>query len=62
MTMRIPNYSPLIDGNKRTALVMMATIIIKNGFEPVASEADATLTFMALAIACLVWNDYVSRL
>jgi pimeloyl-ACP methyl ester carboxylesterase len=51
MTMRIPNYSPLIDGNKCAALVMMATIIIKNGFELVANEADATLTFMALAIA-----------
>jgi death on curing protein len=45
----IARNHPFIDGNKRAALVTAATFLIKNGFELVASEADATLTFMALA-------------
>jgi death on curing protein len=40
---------PFIDGNKRTALVVAAVFLINNGFELIASEADAVLTFMALA-------------
>jgi death on curing protein len=45
----IARNHPFIDGNKRTALVTAATFLFKNGSELVASEADATLTFMALA-------------
>jgi death on curing protein len=45
----IARNHPFIDGNKRAALVTAATFLIKNAFELVAGEADATLTFMALA-------------
>jgi death on curing protein len=45
----IARNHPFIDGNKRAALVTAATFLIKNAFELVAGEADATLIFMALA-------------
>jgi len=40
---------PFIDGNKRTAGMVMFTFLKLNGLEPVASEADYYATMMAVA-------------
>jgi death on curing protein len=45
----IARNHPFIDGNKRTALVTAAVFLLKNGYELVAPEADAVVTFLALA-------------
>jgi death on curing protein len=45
----IARNHPFVDGNKRTALVTAAVFLIENGYELVASEADAVLTALALA-------------
>jgi death on curing protein len=45
----IARNHPFIDGNKRTAYVVGELFLGLNGFELVASDADAVLTFMALA-------------
>ena len=45
----IARNHPFVDGNKRTALVTAAVFLMENGHELVASEADAALTFLALA-------------
>ena len=37
------------DGNKRIALVAVDVFLLLNGYELVASEVDATVTFQALA-------------
>ena len=38
-----------IDGNKRTAFVTAAAFVDSNGYELIASEAEATLAMLALA-------------
>lgn len=38
-----------VDGNKRTALVTSVTFLLRNGFDCHATEAEAALTFVALA-------------
>jgi death-on-curing protein len=40
---------PFIDGNKRTAGMVMFTFLRLNGLEPVASELDYYQTMMAVA-------------
>lgn len=45
----IARNHPFIDGNKRTALVCCFTFLELNGRTVAAPEADAVLTFMALA-------------
>jgi death on curing protein len=45
----IARNHPFADGNKRTALVAAFTFLELNGFEVVADEADAVVTFLALA-------------
>lgn len=45
----IARNHPFVDGNKRTALVTAAVFSLENGHELVANEADAVLTFLALA-------------
>ena len=38
-----------VDGNKRVGLVVAATFLLLNGYELIASEADAVAVIMALA-------------
>ncbi len=45
----IAKNHPFIDGNKRTAYVVMETFIIKNGFQLIAETTDKYLTFLSLA-------------
>jgi death-on-curing protein len=45
----IARNHPFLDGNKRTALVCAFTFLELNGSEISAPEADAVLTFLALA-------------
>jgi death-on-curing protein len=45
----IARNHPFIDGNKRTALVCAFAFLELNGWEISAPEADAVLTFLALA-------------
>jgi death-on-curing protein len=40
---------PFVDGNKRTANVVSLLFLLKNGFRVEASDADMTVTFIALA-------------
>jgi death on curing protein len=45
----IARNHPFADGNKRTAMVSSFTFLELNGYEVTADEADAVLTFLALA-------------
>ncbi len=45
----IARNHPFVDGNKRTALVTSVTFLLRNGFDCHATEAEAALTFVALA-------------
>ncbi len=45
----IAKNHPFIDGNKRTAYVVMETFIIKNGFQLTAEPTDKYLTLLSLA-------------
>ena len=45
----IAGNHPFIDGNKRTAFLAAATFLAINGYDLIASEADATLKTLALA-------------
>jgi death-on-curing protein len=45
----IARNHPFIDGNKRTAYVAMELFLTLNGHNLTASDADAVLTFLALA-------------
>ncbi len=40
---------PFVDGNKRTAAVVSLLFLLKNGLRIVASDADMTVIFIALA-------------
>jgi death-on-curing protein len=40
---------PFVDGNKRTANVVSLLFLLKNGIRVEASDADMTVTFIALA-------------
>lgn len=45
----IARNHPFVDGNKRTAFVVAATFLAKNGLTLQASEAEVVLTFLRLA-------------
>ncbi|MEQ1932653.1 MAG: type II toxin-antitoxin system death-on-curing family toxin [Fimbriimonadaceae bacterium] len=45
----ISGNHPFIDGNKRTAFVVMATFLVRNGLRMTAGEIQAVLCFQALA-------------
>lgn len=45
----IAKNHPFIDGNKRTAFVVMEVFLLLNGAELTASDADCVTTFLALA-------------
>jgi death-on-curing protein len=45
----IAKNHPFVDGNKRTAYVVMETFLIKNGFELEATPVEKYLTFLPLA-------------
>jgi death-on-curing protein len=45
----IAKNDPFIDGNKRTALVVMRTFLLLNGFNLKAAQEEKYLTFMSLA-------------
>jgi death-on-curing protein len=45
----IARNHPFIDGNKRTAYVVCELFLALNGFVLTSSDADSTLTFLALA-------------
>jgi death-on-curing protein len=40
---------PYVDGNKRVALVAMAALLVRNGYELTATNAEAVSTMLALA-------------
>jgi len=40
---------PFVDGNKRTATVVSLLFLLRNGLRIEASDADMTVTFIALA-------------
>jgi death-on-curing protein len=48
---------PFLDGNKRTAYVAMETFLGLNRFRFLASDEDATLTFLALAAGDVSEDD-----
>src|SRR5580658_7886618 len=45
----ISSNHPFVDGNKRTALVVSFGFLDVNGYEVIASQEDAFLTFLGLA-------------
>lgn len=45
----IANNHAFLDGNKRTAYVVMETFIVRNGFELRATQQEKYLTFLSLA-------------
>ena len=45
----IAKNHPFIDGNKRTALVVMRTFLLVNGFNILATQQEKYLTFLKLA-------------
>jgi len=53
----IAKNHPFIDGNKRTALVVMRTFLLLNGLDLNASQEEKYFTFMALADGSLSEND-----
>jgi death-on-curing protein len=53
----IAKNHPFIDGNKRTALVVMRTFLLLNGLDLNATQEEKYFTFMALADGSLSEND-----
>jgi death-on-curing protein len=45
----IAKNHPFVDGNKRTALVVMETFLDLNGFELIADDAACVVVFQAIA-------------
>jgi death-on-curing protein len=56
----IAKNHPFIDGNKRTALVVMRTFLLLNGFSLNASQEEKYLTFLKLAEGNLSEEDLVN--
>lgn len=48
---------PFVDGNKRTATVVSLLFLLKNGLRIAASDADMTVTFIALAAGELTEDE-----
>lgn len=53
---------PFIDGNKRAALLAVGLFLHLNGWRLQASQADATLTMLAVAAGDLGENDFAAWL
>lgn len=53
---------PFLDGNKRTGFMMGAGFLERNGFEFVATEAEAVLRTLALAAGEMSEGDYAAWL
>lgn len=58
----IAKNHPFIDGNKRTAFVVMEVFLLLNGAELTASDADCVTTFLALAAGELSEEEVVEWL
>jgi death on curing protein len=62
----IARNHPFVDGNKRAAFVALETFLILNGFELVASDAEATVMMMEMSAgeiadaAFIAWVKRVS--
>lgn len=55
----IARNHPFIDGNKRTALVMIRTFLLLNGVDLKASQEEKYVTFLQLAQGALTEEDLV---
>lgn len=53
----IEKNHPFVDGNKRTAFVVMRTFLLLNGFDLKASQEEKYLTIMELASGTLTENE-----
>jgi death on curing protein len=53
----IAKNHPFIDGNKRTALVVMRTFLLLNGYNLSATQEEKYLTFLKLAEGNLTEDD-----
>ena len=61
----IARNHPFVDGNKRAAFVALETFLILNGFELLASDAEATVMMMEMSAGAIsddVFMDWVKRL
>jgi death-on-curing protein len=61
----IARNHPFVDGNKRAAFVVLETFLILNGFELLASDAEATVMMMEMSAGAIsddVFMDWVKRL
>lgn len=58
----IAKNHPLVDGNKRTALVATRTFLLINGYQLSASQAEKYLTFLALAEGSLSEDELAAWL
>ena len=56
----IAKNHPFIDGNKRTALVVMRTFLLLNGFNLKATQEEKYLTFLKLAEGNLSEEELVN--
>lgn len=55
---RITKNHPFIDGNKRTAYVVMVVFLKLNGYELVASKEEKVIKFVQLASSQLTAADF----
>ncbi len=55
----IAKNHPFIDGNKRTALVVMRTFLSVNGYDLRATQEDKYITFLSLADGSLGEDELV---
>jgi len=53
---------PFLDGNKRTGFMMGAGFLVRNGYEFVASEAEAVIRTLALAASEMTEAAYATWL
>jgi death-on-curing protein len=58
----ISQNHPFIDGNKRTAFLSMAVLLMKNGLRLHASEPDAYSTMIGVAAGALTEAELASWL
>jgi death on curing protein len=52
-----PHSHPFVDGNKRTALVVMESFLILHGFELKADDAEVVAVILALAAGDVTEDD-----
>jgi death-on-curing protein len=61
----IARNHPFVDGNKRAAFVVLEIFLILNGFELLASDAEATVMMIEMSAGAIsddVFMDWVKRL